>query len=165
MHTECASTAIARIGVTVTGFHEIGDKKGCTHADVELLDVSMGRVTQAGINATIVVHGMVYLDFFVGAAKGDRYSYSPVGISFRETPRNKSTKGGRGKAVALRDPLGHAAFPLHTIAVKGDTAQLTVFDANPEPADFKFDLIIQRSDGLTGIIDPGLKNRGIARFA
>ena len=145
----------ARIAVAVTAFYEIG-REVC-RADIQLTDTGHGAVSQARINDPIVVHREAYLDFFVFAREGDRYTYSPVGISFKEV-----CDGGEvaERHEVGRDLLGHAAFPVRTFASRDRVMQLSIFDANPEPAEFKFDLVIQRSDGLLGIIDPPVKNKG-----
>lgn len=151
----------ARISINVAEFHEIGKGSGCTRAEIELIDTGNGKVSQAGINAPIVVSAEVYLEFFVHAREGDRYTYIPVGIGFR-------SEVGVGRESAMihspqsdcRDPLGNAAFPVRQIVASGDTAQLTLRDANPEPGDFEFSMIIQRSDGLLGIVDPKIRNSG-----
>lgn len=159
MSTDCATCSTARISVTVIDFHEIGEKGGYSSADVELTDTGHGKVSQGRINGTIVVSAEAYLEFSVSAREGDRYTYSPVGISFREVRGAASAeeaKAGHGE----HDPLGHAAFPMRTAVSRGRTTQLTVYDANPERATFKFDLVIQRSDGALGIIDPPVENKG-----
>ena len=153
----------ARISVTVTHFHELGAKDSCSRADIELTDTANGKVSQGRINDLIIVYGEVYLNFDVHARQGDRYAYTPVGISFKET----SGAGGREAAgtysehQAHRDPLGHAAFPLRTTVSKGDTTQLTLLDVNPEPGEFEFSLIIQRSDGLLSVVDPKIHNNPV----
>lgn len=164
MHTECAMPTTARIAITVTEFHEIGDRKGPTRANVKLITTGNGKVSQGRANDPIDVYGLVYLEFCVETGHGgDRYAYSPVGISFRETPCATAGKDRRRKAGELRDPLGRAAFPLRTFVSRGDTSELVLLDTNPEPGEFKYDLVIQRSDGVTGIIDPPIRNRGILR--
>jgi len=152
MSTDHAACSTARISVTVTDFLEIG--RGSTGADIELTDTGHGTVSQGRINDPIVVTAEVFLEFSVSAREGDRYTYSPVGISFNEMSRRRG--GGR-------DPLGHAAFPRRTFASRGSTLQLSLFDANPEPAEFKFDLVIQRSDGKLGVIDPTIRNNPIMK--
>lgn len=159
MSIDRAPCSTARISVTVTEFHEIGGKEGCSHADIALTDTGHGKVSQGRINGPIVVTAEVHLEFSVSARKGDRYTYSPVGISFKEAPGVAKAKA-TSRRGGDRDPLGHAAFPMRTFASRGNTMQLSLFDANPEPAEFKFDLIIQRSDGLLGIIDPQIQNKG-----
>lgn len=154
-HCACGT---ARISVTVTEFHEIG--RGPSHADVELTDTGHGKVTQARVNDVIVVHDAVYLDFSVSAREGDRYTYIPVGIDFKERRGAASAEVADGQRGGGRDLLGRAAFPLRIMAARGTTMQLTLFDANPEPAEFKFDLMVQRSDGALGIIDPPVRNNG-----
>jgi hypothetical protein len=160
MSTDHAACATARISITVTDFHEIG--RGPSQADIELTDTGHGTVSQGRINDPIVVTAEAHLEFSVSARKGDRYTYSPVGISFKELPAGARAKaiGRRGGA---RDPLGHAAFPTRTFVSRGDNLQLSLFDANPEPGEFKFDLVIQRSDGFLGIIDPGIRNSGVMK--
>lgn len=160
MSTERTGCSTARISVTVTEFRAIDDKGGCSRADVELIDTGHGRVSQGRINDPIVVSGEVYLDFFVSARQGDRYTYSPVGISFREVSGSAPGEGVEAREGGC-DPLGHAAFPVRTVAARGSTTQLTLLDANPERAEFKFDLAIQRSDGALGLIDPKIRNRGV----
>jgi hypothetical protein len=162
MSIERAGCSTARISVTVTDFHEIREKGGCSRADVELIDTAHGKVSQARINAPIVVSAEVYLDFFVSTQEDEGFTYSLVGVSFKEVadiaPREMiNDRCGEG------DPLGHAAFPMRTFVSRGSTTQLTLFDANPEPAEFKFDLVIQRSDGLLGLIDPGIRNSGVMK--
>lgn len=156
MSSNRATCSTARVSVTVTDFLEAG--RGPSQAEVELTDTGHGAVSQGRANDPIVVVGEAYLEFSVSPREGDRYGYSPVGISFREV-------GGEGAEAESRhrdrDPLGHAAFPLRAFASRGDTMQLTLFDANPEPGEFKFDIVIQRSDGLLGIIDPRIRNRGV----
>ncbi|HET9819586.1 MAG TPA: hypothetical protein VFP92_10515 [Rhodanobacteraceae bacterium] len=161
MSADCARPATARISVTLTDFHEIGRERGCSRADIELTDTGNGKVSQARVNDPIVVSAEVYLEFFVHARKGDRYAYMPVGIGFREEVAGIERKQVAKNRGDHRDPLGRAAFPLRTIAAKGDTTQLTLFDANPEPGVFEFSLVIQRSDGLLSVIDPQVRNRGV----
>ena len=156
--TPCST---ARVSVTVTDFHEVG-KEGFSRADIELTDTGHGKVSQGRINDPIVVSAEVFLEFSVSARDDGRHSYSPVGISFKEgstaTPE-EATKDRCGD----RDPLGHAAFPMRNVVSRGSTAQLTLLDTNPEPAEFKFDLVIQRSDGLLGVIDPTIRNSGVMK--
>ena len=160
MSTDHATCSTARISLTVTDFHEIG--RGPSQADVELNDTGHGTVSQGRINDPIVVTAEVSLEFSISAREGDRYTYSPVGISFKElhdaTRAEAASRHGGG-----RDPLGHAAFPSRRFVACGNTLQLSLFDANPEPAEFKFDLVIQRSDGILGVIDPGIQNRGVMK--
>ena len=159
MSNDREACSTARISVTVTDFHEVRERGGYSRADIELTDTGHGRVSQGRINDQIVVHAEVYLEFSVHAGKDDRYTYSPVGIGFKEVR-------GIGEAEAThcqdddRDLLGHEAFPVRTVVSRGRTMQLTLYDADPRPGEFKFDLIIQRSDGLLGIIDPQIQNRG-----
>lgn len=153
--TTCST---ARVSVTVTDFQEIG--RGTSQADIELVDTGHGVVSQGRINDTIVVVGEVHLEFSVAAREGDRHTYTAVGISFREIDDTDAGKTARD-GCDNRDPLGHAAFPLRSFASRGSTTQLTLFDANPQPGEFKFDLVVQRSDGLLGIIDPRIRNRGV----
>lgn len=155
---ERCTCSTARISVTVTEFRELG--RGPSRADVELTDTGHGKVTQARVNDVIVVHDAVYLDFSVSAREGDRYTYIPVGIDFKERRGAASAEVANDRHGDGRDLLGRAAFPLRIMASRGTTMQLTLFDANPEPAEFKFDLMIQRSDGALGIIDPSIGNRG-----
>ncbi|MGH8113752.1 MAG: hypothetical protein ACREPS_01665 [Rhodanobacteraceae bacterium] len=163
MSADCARPATAQISITLTDFHEIGNERGCSRADIELTDTGNGNVSQGRINDPIVVSAEVYLEFFVHARQGDRYAYMPVGIAFRDVagidPRGAADshriEGNR------RDPLGRAAFPLRTIAAKGDTTQLTLLDANPEPGECEFSLIVQRSDGSLSVIDPQIRNQGV----
>lgn len=159
MSTDRAACSTARISVTVTEFHEIGGRGGYSRADVELTDTGHGKVSQGRINGPIVVSDEVYLEFSVFGRDGDRDTYSAAGISFKEVrgePNAESLEAGKDE----RDPLGHAAFPMRTAVSRGRTMQLTVYDANPVRATFKFDLIIQRSDGALGVIDPPVENKG-----
>lgn len=160
MSTEHTACATASISVTVTDFHEIG--RGPSQADIELTDTGHGTVSQGRINDPIVVTAEAHLEFSVSAREGDRYTYSPVGVSFKELP-----DGARAKAIGHRDsgrdPLGHAAFPTRAFVSRGNALQLSLFDANPEPAEFKFDLVIQRSDGTLGVIDPAIHNNPIMK--
>ncbi|MGH8183394.1 MAG: hypothetical protein ACREPH_07025 [Rhodanobacteraceae bacterium] len=149
MSTDHAACSTARISITVTDFHEVG--RGPSQADVELTDTGHGTVSQGRINDPIVVTGAAFLEFSVSTREGDRYTYSPVGISFKEL---------RGSD---HDPLGHAAFPTRGFASLSNAMQLSLFDANPEQAEFKFDLVIQRSDGRLGIIDPTIRNNPIMK--
>ena len=158
MFTDHAACATARIAITVTDFHEIG--RGPSHADVELTDTGHGAVSQGRINDPIVVTGEAYLEFSVAAREDDRASYSPVGISFKETSRAAAASDQR---CGDRDPLGHAAFPARAFVSRGNVLQLSLFDANPEPGEFKFDLVIQRSDGTLGVIDPRIRNNPIMK--
>ncbi len=150
----------ARISITVIHFHEFGGEDSCSHADIELTDTGNGKVSQGRINDPIIVNAEVYLEFDVHARKGHGYAYSPVGISFRQTTgvRAQEAAGNHSEDQGLRDPLGHAAFPFRTTVSKGDTMQLTLFDANPEPGEFEFSLIIQRSDGVLSVVDPQIHN-------
>jgi hypothetical protein len=121
-----------------------------------------GTVSQGRINDPIVVTAETHLEFSVSAREGDRYAYSPVGISFKELPGGTRIKTIRRRRGAS-DPLGHAAFPARKFVARGSTLQLSLFDANPEPAEFKFDLVIQRSDGTLGVIDPTIRNNPIMK--
>lgn len=159
MSIDHAACSTARVSVTVTDFHEIG--RGPSHADVELTDTGHGTVSQGRINDPIVVTAEVYLELSISAREGDRHTYSPVGISFKET--SGAAAGAPDPRRGDRDPLGHAAFPTRKFVARGSSLQLTLFDANPEPAEFKFDLVIQRSDGALGVIDPGIENRGVMK--
>lgn len=161
MNPEGTACSTARISVTLTEFREIG--RGPSRADVALTDTGNGKVTQARVNDTLVVHKEVYLDFRVYSATDDRYSYLPIGISFQAGHGRPSGQEVENQAAHTGnpDPLGRAAFPLRTTASKRDGAQLTVFDANPERNEFKFSLVIQRSDGLLGVIDPKIQNNPV----
>lgn len=158
MSTDRTHCSTARISVTVTDFHEIGRES--SRADIELTDTGHGTVSQGRINDPIVVTAEVYLEFSVRAKDDDRYSYSPVGVSFREVRGGASAEMGE-RRLGDRDPLGHAAFPTRAFASRGKIMQFSLFDAIPEPGEFKFDLIIQRSDGRLGIIDPTIKNNPV----
>jgi len=160
MSTDHAARSTARISITVTDFHEIG--RGSTHADMELIDTGHGTVSQGRINDPIVVTAEVYLEVSVSARDGDRYTYSAVGISFKETS-DAAYATTSNQHCGDRDPLGHAAFPMRRFVSRGSTLQLSLFDANPEPGEFKFDLVLQRSDGLLGVIDPGIRNSGVMK--
>jgi hypothetical protein len=159
MSTDHAVCSTARISLTVTDFREIG--RGASQADVELTDTGHGAASQGRINDPIVVTDEVFLEFSVLAREGDHSTYSPVGISFNELrdPARAKAESRHGS----RDPLGHAAFPTRRFVARGNTMQLSLLDANPEPAEFKFDLVIQRSDGSLGAIDPGIQNRGVMK--
>jgi hypothetical protein len=159
MSIERSACATASISVTVTDFHEIG--RGPSQADIELTDTGHGTVSQGRINGPIVVTAEVHLEFSVSAREGDRYTYSPVGISFKELPGGGAKEVGRRGGA--RDPLGHAAFPVRAFVSRGNTLQLSLFDAIPEPAEFKYDLVIQRSDGTLGVIDPTVRNNPIMK--
>jgi hypothetical protein len=164
MSSDRAQTRSARISVTITEFNAIGSGRSCTLADIELTDTGDGTVSQGRINDPIVVSGEVYLNFIVHAGRDDSYSYMPIGIGFRDTALAKATRaakssGGRDN----RDPLGRAAFPMRTLVSRGDTAQLTLFDANPARAEFDFSLVVQRSDGLLSVVDPQIINRGVMK--
>lgn len=165
MNRDCEAPSAARISVTVTEFQEIGNGRGCSRADIELTDTGHGKVSQGRINDPIVVSAEVYLDFFVSARQGDRYAYMPVGIGFRETTETHvpDESGDRRSEGDGRDPLGRSAFPVRTIASKGDTTQLTLFDANPQPGKFEFSLVIQRSDGRLSVVDPQIHNNPIMK--
>lgn len=160
MSTDHAACATARISVTVTDFHEIG--RGPSQADIELTDTGHGTVSQGRINDPLVVTAEAYLEFSVSAREGDQYNYSPVGISFKELPGDARAEATRRRG-GDRDPLGHSAFPARRFVSRGNTLQLSLFDANPAPAEFKFDLVIQRSDGSLGVIDPQVRNNPIMR--
>lgn len=152
----------ARIIVTVTEFHEIGEGRGCSHADIELVDTGNGKVSQGRINDTIVVDGDVYLEFLVQAGQGDHLAYQPVGIGFLDTVSRESAKSSDHDARETgSDTLGNAAFPVRHVVSRGSTTQLTIYDANPERAEFEFSLLIQRSDGLLSVVDPKIRNSGV----
>lgn len=161
MSTDHAVCTTARVSITVMDFHEIG--RGPSHADIELTDTGHGTVSQSRINDPIVVTAEVHLEFSVSAREGDRYSYSPVGISFKEETSSAASEVASDHRCGGPDPLGHAAFPSRRFVSRGSTLQLSLFDANPEPGKFKFDLMIQRSDGSLGVIDPGIENRGVMK--
>jgi len=160
MSTDHAACATARISITVTDFHEID--RGPSQADIELTDTGHGTVSQGRINDPIVVTAEAYLEFFVSAREGDRYTYSPVGISFKES-RDATRAKAASRHGGDRDSLGHAAFPTRAFVSRGNALQLSLFDANPAPAEFKFDLLIQRSDGRLGLIDPAIRNNPIMK--
>lgn len=160
MFIERNAPSTARISVTVTEFREVG--RGPSRADVALTDTGNGSVSQARVNDTIIVYAAVYLDFHVSGAHDERYSYIPIGISFQARPVNAPEHAAEDRAAHAGnpDPLGRAAFPLRATVSKREGSQLTVFDANPEPNEFKFSVVIQRSDGALGIIDPPVRNNG-----
>lgn len=160
MSNDREACSTARISVTVTDFHEVGERGGYSRADVELTDTGHGRVSQGRLNDVIVVHDEVYLEFSVHAREGDRYTYSPIGISFREERDSAKAEAADRRGGDCDDLLGHAAFPKRTVVSRGHTMQLTLYDANPVRAMFKYDLVIQRSDGSLGIIDPPIQNKG-----
>lgn len=160
MSTERAACTTASISVIVTDFHEIG--RGPSQADIELTDTGHGTVSQGRVNDPIVVTAEAYLEFSVSAREGDRYTYSPVGVSFKELAGSARAKVASRRGGGC-DPLGHVAFPARRFVSRGSTLQLSLFDANPEPAEFKFDLVIQRSDGSLGIIDPKIRNNPIMK--
>lgn len=162
MSSDRAYCSTARISIIVTDFQEIGGTGRYSRADVELTDTGHGKVSQGRINGPIVVSAEVYLEFSVSARDGDRHAYSPVGVDFKEVSGDASGEA-EGRRNGYRDPLGHAAFPRRTFVSRGSTLQATLFDANPEPAEFKFDLMIQRSDGLLGVIDPTIRNSGVMK--
>lgn len=164
MQIDREQISTARISVTVAEFDAIGGGRGCSHVEIELTDTGNGKVSQAGINAPIVVSAAVYLEFFVHAREGDRYAYMPVGIGFRNVAgiehnvaMTRPKEGNRG------DPLGNAAFPVRQVVAKGNTTQLTLHDTNLERAEFDFSLVIQRSDGLLSVVDPQIRNSGPLR--
>lgn len=160
MNPEASACSTARIAVTITEFREVG--RGFSRADVALTDTGNGKVSQARVNDMIVVHKEVYLDFRISGVGDDRHSYLPIGISFQARHGRPSGNEveNQGACAGNPDLLGRAAFPMRTTVSKRDGAQLTVFDANPEPNEFKFSLVIQRSDGVLGVIDPAIGNRG-----
>lgn len=165
MSRDCTQPSSARISVTITEFNPIGGRQSCSRADIELTDTGDGAVSQGRINDPILVNAEVYLNFDVHAGPGDSYTYLPIGIGFRDMtfaetmPAAKS----RGGNCDSRDPLGRAAFPTRTLVSRGDTAQLTLFDLNPDRVTFEFNLIVQRSDGLLGVIDPEIRNSGVMK--
>lgn len=159
MFNERSSSSTARISVTVAEFVQF--QRGFSRAEVALIDTGNSQVSQARPNDPIIVYGEVFLDFQVVGASHDQYSYMPIGIGFQAKPGAMENAVANDAACANNpDPLGRAAFPMRAVASKREGAQLTVFDANLEPNDFKFGLIIQRSDGELGIIDPPIRNRG-----
>lgn len=163
MRTETEQRPTARISIAVTDFQEIGRGDGCSSADVELTDTGNGNVFQSGVNAPIEVRAEVYLEFSVTSRSGDNHGYLPIGIGFKGMPAHPSRKAAirQGDGCEHGDLLGSAAFPMRTHASKGNAAQLTVLDANPAPAEFKYSLFIQRSDGALSVIDPKIKNTGV----
>ena len=162
MLNERSQPGTARISVTVTEFHALGDGRGCSHADIELIDTGNGKVSQGRINDTIVVDGNVYLEFLVQAGQGDRHAYQPVGMGFLDTACRESAKSASDAARERGgDALGNAAFPVRRVVARGSTTQLTIYDANPERAEFEFSLLIQRSDGLLSVVDPKIRNSGV----
>jgi hypothetical protein len=165
MSSDCTQPGSARISVTITEFNAIGSRQSCSRADIELTDTGDGAVSQARINDPIVVSAEAYLNFDVHSGRDDGYSYFPIGIGFRDTAIMEAKEMTRHNSEKhdSRDPLGRAAFPMRKFVSRGDTAQLTLLDTNPERAIFDFSLIVQRSDGLLGIIDPGIENRGVMK--
>lgn len=165
MNSDCVSPSSAHVSITITEFNPIGSRQSCSHADIELTDTGNGAVSQGRINDPIVVNAEVYLNFVVHAGRGDSHSYVPLGVGFRDTLLAEAEQMARRRSgdCNSRDPLGRAAFPTRTLVSRGDTAQLTLFDANPERAAFDFSLIVQRSDGLLGVIDPKIINSGVMK--
>lgn len=160
MSNDRKACSTARISIIVTDFHEIGERGGYSRANIELTDTGNGKVSQGRSDELIVVHDEVYLEFSVHATESDRYTYSPIGISFREEHGSAKAEAAQRRGGDCDDLLGHAAFPIRTVASRGRTMQLTLYDANPALSTFKFDVVIQRSDGRLGIIDPQIQNRG-----
>lgn len=165
MSRDCTPPSSARISVTITEFNPIGGRQSCSRADIELTDTGNGAVSQGRINDPIVVNAEVYLNFVVHAGRGDRHTYIPIGVGFRDAAFAAAMEAAerKGGECGSRDPLGRAAFPTRTMVSRGDTAQLTLFDANPDRAEFDFHLIVQRSDGLLGAIDPKIINSGVMK--
>lgn len=161
MSSEKNACSTARISVNVTEFRELS--RGPCRADVALVDTGNNKVSQGRANDTIIVYEEVYLDFQVSGAADDRYAYMPIGISFQARAGNPPEREvqNHGGCADNPDPLGRAAFPWRATASKRDGAQLSVFDANPERNEFKFSLVIQRSDGALGLIDPPIRNNGV----
>lgn len=164
MSSDRAQPRSAKISVTITEFNAVGGGRSCTHADIELTDTGDGTVSQSRINDPIVVSGEVYLNFIVHAGRDDSYSYMPIGVGFRDTALAEATQMAKSSSdCGSRDPLGRAAFPMRTLVSRGNTAQLTLFDANPARAEFDFSLVVQRSDGLLSVVDPQIINRGVMK--
>lgn len=111
---------------------------------------SGGSMVTMDVNGGLTVNGPTEIRFIVQGADGTKYN--PVGINFKQV----SNYAGSGSL----DPLGHLAFPTRTFTTHGNATQLSVFDTNVAPADFEYDLVIQRSDGALGLIDPPVKNSG-----
>lgn len=133
----------AQVSVTIKHFHKIGGGKTYSSADVLLTDGGNGAVSQAGLNQPLLVNSPCSLVFSVDAAPGDDASYIPVGIALRGSPA---------------DPRGALAFPDRSVASAGTTVKLVLVDTNPARDSYDFDLVVQRSDGDLGVIDPLINN-------
>lgn len=146
MSTDPVQLATVQVSVTVTNFHHIGGTHSFSKADVVLSNNGNGAASQAGTNDPIVINQAVNIGIVLNAPTGDKYTYSPVGIAFKE---GNST-----------DPLGNSAFPTRTIVSNKTGAQMVLSDANPTANSFEFGVVVQRSDGLLSVIDPQIKNSG-----
>ena len=146
MSTDPVQLSTVQISITVIGFHKIGGTTSFSSANILVVNTGEGAISQSKSNDPIVVNKAVNIGIVLHAEKGDKYSYYPVGIAFKE---GKST-----------DPLGNNAFPTRTIVSGSGGAQLTLSDANPEENSFEFGLIVQRSDGELSVIDPKIENSG-----
>ena len=108
-----------------------------------------GNLVSMNSNGGLVVNGPTEIRFIIQGADGT--AYSPVGFRFKEASSDAS--GGMG------DPLGRSAFPMRTFVPQGNTAQLSVFDADPAQAEFEFSLMIESPSGTVAVIDPPIINR------
>lgn len=133
----------AKISVTIKHFHKIGGSKTYSSADVLLSDDGNGAVSQAGLNQPLVVNSPCSLVFTVNASAGDDSSYIPVGIALR------------GSSA---DPRGALAFPDRSVETTDSLVSLILVDTNPATDSYDFDLVVQRSDGDLGVIDPLINN-------
>jgi hypothetical protein len=115
-----------------------------------------GKVSQDGSTTGLVVTGggNVDIDFTVVAptANPNGYTYSLVSAFFRLTSGTGSTKG-------IPDE-----FPKQVLSVDNrNVSWLTVTDQNNAKGSndptFEFYLVVNRSDGVWGLIDPLIKNQ------
>lgn len=162
MKIDAEGPPTAWITITVLEFHKIGCGEGCTKAKFALTgNKDVSQEEQEDGSTTFDVKRQFHLEFAVKPEHGDPHTYTPVGIGFAERPivGAEVADANCGKEFVPSDPLGRAAFPCRTTASTPPPARLCVFDANPARADFEFSLIIQRSDGELGVVDPKIRNR------
>ena len=115
---------------------------------------SGNKVLRDGTGTGLIVNGKgkYDIDFTVAAPANDPYTYSVLSAFFK-------LKSGPVPAGGLAD-----AFPDQSLSVVSGVTWLTISDNNNTgagtPPVFEFYLVVYRSDGAWGLIDPLITNKG-----
>jgi hypothetical protein len=126
-----------------------------TASPVTIQAPSSGKVTLNPADANgILVKGKTHVTFVISPPTGDQNTYRPIGIAYKQTA-----------PAQANDPLGQVNFP--EVSTRNNT--ITIKDifkyhgkgkdgSDPNAPQWDFSILIQRSDGTYGFIDPGIEN-------